>query len=450
MKRSARMGAVLLAATLFFGMGIPVPAAETAAPSYRTLREEDVLTGSAKVLYEALAGQIRQAETSYVRVSCPVPAEPVPEDVEKILSAVKDNLTDVVYWWDKPSGVAFSCTYDKEKKTADMYLAFDVIPDYRGSKMTTADGVDYWKLNLSPKTDFKEAARILKNRPEGTEAAVRYFADEICKLTAYDYDVVLGKDYTKAFQLTSVFDGDPETLSVCEGYSKAFKYLCDRSGIDCLLVEGLCIAGPHMWNMVWLDGEWWLVDITNTDESYDTDPDKMILIGKGNEDYQLIIFVPSKISDSERLTEKDRYVSSSTASGAKRTGAASQVDTLSGKSVQSRVYLPTGAREGMDLHVSVSEAAMLQRFQKFYQNKMAVLRLMEEGELGVEVEVATRASLVEGMDTEALVFYAYDAANNSFSRIKEPKCFVDKAGYLHFSTTTGGYIVISEGEFKKN
>lgn len=457
MKHFTRIGAALLAASLLFGTGLPVCAAETAAPSYRTFREEDVLAGSAKVLYEALAGKLRQTETSYVRVNCPVPAEPVAEDVEDILSAIKDYLTDVVYWWDKQSGVAFSCTYDKEKGTADMYLAFDVIPEYRGSQMTTSDGVTYWKLNLSAaKNDFKEAARILRNRPQGTEAAVRYFADEICRLTSYDYDVILGEDYTKAFQLTSVFDGDPKTQSVCEGYSKAFKYLCDRSGIDCLLVEGLTLGGPHMWNMVWLDGEWWLVDITHTDESYDTDPDKMILVGRGNEDYRSIIYVPSKAGDSERLTEKDRYTASS-ASGAKtagtadvkKAGAASRVDTLNGKSIQSRVYVPAGAPDGMDLHVSVSEAATLARFQKFYKNKMAVLRLMQEGDLGMEVEVATKASLIKGMDTQNLVFYSYDAGKNSFTRIQEPKYSVDTAGYLHFSTSTGGYIVISEGEFKK-
>lgn len=457
MKRLTRMGAVLLAVSLFFGVGFSASAADSAAPSSRTIREEDVLTGSAKALYDALAGKLRQTETSYVRVECPVPAEPVPEDVEKILSAIKDYLTDVVYWWDKQSGVAFSCTYDKEKGTADMYLAFDVIPDYRGSQMTTSDGVTYWKLNLSAaKNDFKEASRILRNRPQGTEAAVRYFADEICKLTDYDYDVILGEDYTKAFQLTSVFDGDPKTQSVCEGYSKAFKYLCDRSGIDCLLVEGVTIAGPHMWNMVWLDGEWWLVDVTNTDESYDTDPDRMILVGSGNEDYQLILYVPSKYADSERLTEKNRYTASSAsavpASGVKKTaGTASRVDTLTpdGKSVQSRVYVPAGAPDGMDLHVSISEAATLARFQKFYKNKMAVLRLMQEGDLGAEVEVATRASLVKGMDTQNLVFYSYEAGKNSFTRIQEPKYSVDKAGYLHFSTSAGGYVVIAEGEFKK-
>ena len=40
---------------------------------------------------------------------------------------------------------------------------------------------------------------------------------------------------------------------VCEGYSKAFKYLCDLSQFDgdvvCRIATGAMGAGPHMWNV---------------------------------------------------------------------------------------------------------------------------------------------------------------------------------------------------------
>lgn len=53
---------------------------------------------------------------------------------------------------------------------------------------------------------------------------------------------------------------------VCEGYSEAFKVLCDRLEIPCALIVGDA-GGPHMWNYVQMDdGKWYLVDATWDDE----------------------------------------------------------------------------------------------------------------------------------------------------------------------------------------
>lgn len=69
---------------------------------------------------------------------------------------------------------------------------------------------------------------------------------------------------------------DEEKAPVCEGYAKAFKVLCDRLGIPCILVIG--DAGPtpstateaHMWNLVQMDDErWYAVDVTWDDPTSD-------------------------------------------------------------------------------------------------------------------------------------------------------------------------------------
>lgn len=55
---------------------------------------------------------------------------------------------------------------------------------------------------------------------------------------------------------------------LCEGYARAFKVLCDRLYIPCVLVSGCAIdsngeGGEHMWNSVQMeDGAWYGVDIT--------------------------------------------------------------------------------------------------------------------------------------------------------------------------------------------
>jgi transglutaminase/protease-like cytokinesis protein 3 len=46
--------------------------------------------------------------------------------------------------------------------------------------------------------------------------------------------------------------------ALCEGYSKAFMYLCQSIGIQCVCVSG----GSHMWNMVKVNGDWYHVDVT--------------------------------------------------------------------------------------------------------------------------------------------------------------------------------------------
>ena len=69
--------------------------------------------------------------------------------------------------------------------------------------------------------------------------------------------------------MTKVFiDGSSGTTGpVCEGYSKAFKLICDRVGIPCILDTGVAILNAnhseyHMWNRIQIDGVWYGMDCT--------------------------------------------------------------------------------------------------------------------------------------------------------------------------------------------
>lgn len=50
--------------------------------------------------------------------------------------------------------------------------------------------------------------------------------------------------------------------AVCEGYAKAFMYLAQSLGYECVCVVGKGNGTSHMWNMVKLDGHWYHVDVT--------------------------------------------------------------------------------------------------------------------------------------------------------------------------------------------
>jgi hypothetical protein len=63
------------------------------------------------------------------------------------------------------------------------------------------------------------------------------------------------------------------------------------------------------------------------------------------------------------------------------------------------------------------------------------------------VEIA--AKLAPTLNTTNLVFYVYDMEANKYNRIEAPEYWVDKNGYVHFRTSVGGSIIISDGPLSK-
>ena len=86
----------------------------------------------------------------------------------------------------------------------------------------------------------------------------------VCALTTYK------SDKEGALYCYSAYGCMVDRQSVCEGYAEAFKLLCERNGIDCILVTGNAVHSgkieAHMWNYVRMDdGEWYAVDPTWND-----------------------------------------------------------------------------------------------------------------------------------------------------------------------------------------
>jgi hypothetical protein len=54
-----------------------------------------------------------------------------------------------------------------------------------------------------------------------------------------------------------------DKIAVCEGISKAYKFLCDLANIPCIVVTGQLEQEPHGWNMLWVGGGTSFVDVTN-------------------------------------------------------------------------------------------------------------------------------------------------------------------------------------------
>ncbi len=83
---------------------------------------------------------------------------------------------------------------------------------------------------------------IISRMPQDASLAEKYefLGREICYITEYDHD-----DSPVSGRIDGVF---LYGKSVCESYSKAYQYLCNRAGLWCIVTKG----GGHGWNMVML------------------------------------------------------------------------------------------------------------------------------------------------------------------------------------------------------
>lgn len=142
--------------------------------------------------------------------------------------------------------------------------------DYRRTEFNTQEkvtnGVEEYKQRID---------NIVQNCPAGSRYdKIVYFNDWLTKHNSYN--TLYGHSNnvpTIAWSPMSALRGTTGTIGpVCEGYARAFKVLCDQTGIPCILAVGnakdfaLSPGESHMWNEVEMEnGSWYAVDCTWND-----------------------------------------------------------------------------------------------------------------------------------------------------------------------------------------
>lgn len=193
-------------------------------------------------------------------------------DTGALFKALLLDMPYEMYWADKVSGCKFKY-FKSGGVLIHVTMRIEVADVFQGSSTYS---VDTSKARASAAAVSNANAIVENNKDKTDYEKLVAYRDAICGLVSYD-NVAAGSGSfsldNRAWQLVNVFDGDNTTNVVCEGYSKAFKYLCDLTSfagdVACYCVSGDLISnsgsGGHMWNIVTLEGNNYLVDVTNSD-----------------------------------------------------------------------------------------------------------------------------------------------------------------------------------------
>lgn len=211
-----------------------------------------------------------------------------------------------LYWFDKvfkqdgvsAINVSPICSVDGQQTTVTVSSCQILMVVSRDYAVTDAATQQYYlyspdkaKTGAATAAAATAAQVVAENQGKGTYGKLVAYREYITKAVDYNFDAANTANYPYGdpWQLIYVFDGDPNTNVVCEGYSKAFKYLCDLTwtGSDpevaCYLptgtMDGGTGAGLHMWNIVSIGGANYLTDITNCDSGTTGAPDQLFLCG---------------------------------------------------------------------------------------------------------------------------------------------------------------------------
>lgn len=227
---------------------------------------------------------------------------------DALLSKLLANMPYELYWFDKTNGMAISYGIEADENTVTIpyiVVGFCVADAYRdttkyvvnekGEQILDEDNnpvpdytaVDTAKTGAARTAAAKAAEVVAANQDKGTYSKLVAYREYITNAVDYNSEAASTANYPYGdpWQLIYVFDGDPKTNVVCEGYSKAFKYLCDLTwtGSDpevaCYLPTGTMDGDAHMWNIVSIGGANYLTDITNCDSGTIGAPDQLFLCG---------------------------------------------------------------------------------------------------------------------------------------------------------------------------
>ena len=241
-----------------------------------------------------ITGEVISADALTAEASAAIEAA---FNLDALMQRMLSEMPYELYWFDKTEGIGMSygVSLSGEILTVknlklSMYISQAYTKINEGGATYDPFTADTARTSAAKRAAENATQVVAANTAKSDYEKLKAYLDYIKAAVSYNNEAANtnATPYGDPWQLIYVFDGDKNTNVVCEGYAKAFKYLCDLSSFSesdlfCSLVTGTMTvgtsAGPHMWNIVTVGGRNYLVDVTNCDTGTVGAPDKLFLCG---------------------------------------------------------------------------------------------------------------------------------------------------------------------------
>lgn len=131
--------------------------------------------------------------------------------------------------------------------------------------LNNTDAYPNWGVVRNYYNNLLDSVASFKVEGNNRYQKVKSIHDTICSMVTYDPNYDNSNKNPTNHEPVAVFNSP--YLTVCEGYSEAFKLICDRERIPCITVIGLGNGGAHKWAYVKMDdGNWYGMDVTWDDQ----------------------------------------------------------------------------------------------------------------------------------------------------------------------------------------
>ena len=241
-----------------------------------------------------ITGEVISADALTAEASAAIEAA---FNLDALMQRMLSEMPYELYWFDKTEGIGMSygVSLSGEILTVknlklSMYISQAYAKINEGGATYDPLTADTAKTSAAKRAAENATQVVAANTAKSDHEKLKAYLDYIKDAVSYNNEAANNNatPYGDPWQLIYVFDNNPSTNVVCEGYAKAFKHLCDLSSFSesdllCSLVTGTMTvgtsAGPHMWNIVTFGSRNYLVDVTNCDADTVGAPDKLFLCG---------------------------------------------------------------------------------------------------------------------------------------------------------------------------
>lgn len=120
--------------------------------------------------------------------------------------------------------------------------------------------LDYFAVSAAMPENYQDAYDFIQpvlekvNQMDSDREKVTYLNDYLCTLLTYDKHSTAGISQALSNHTT-------ELKAACGSYATIFNFLCSSADIPCITIH----SQNHGWNLVYVDNEWFHVDVTKND-----------------------------------------------------------------------------------------------------------------------------------------------------------------------------------------